>query len=198
MLEANNLPNGIVVDPFPNLIWKYHYDFNIDELRPKILNAIEQYGGLSALETGASQSTIAGPYEERPHRWPELQPFIHWLEHALEFQWTHHNYVYVEKRIGESWFNIHKKTGETLEHHHNGIGLVVTCYISLPENGGFIEFRDPLEYHKAHTPIIPEQELWKQIECKSGDILIFPGWLKHRTQPNMSDEDRIVLTLNIR
>jgi uncharacterized protein (TIGR02466 family) len=199
MLEATQPLNGQYVDPFPQLICKYRYDFDFKTLYPKILKTFEDYkGNVSALETGNSRSTIDTEKSARPHQWPELQPFIQWLERVVLEQYAHHKYVYVERRIQESWFNIHKRTGETLEHHHNGIGLVATCYLQLPKDSGFIEFRDPLEYHKTNSPIIPELELWKTVECEANDILIFPGWLKHRTQASKSDEDRIVMTLNIR
>lgn len=191
-------PKGENVDPFPKLIWKYNYSFDLDSLYSKILETFDKFGGVPPLEAGDSRSTVATQKSFRPHLWPELQPFIQWLEPIVEELFQHHKYVHVERRIGESWFNIHKKTGETLEHHHNGIGLVVTCYLQLPEHGGYIEFRDPLEYHKTNTPIIPELELWKPVKCKTNDILIFPGWLKHRTQPSNTNEERIVLTLNIR
>ena len=41
-----------------------------------------------------------------------------------------------------------------------------------------------------------EEFNWKKVEAKTGDVLIFPGWIKHRTQPNESDENRWVLTSN--
>jgi uncharacterized protein (TIGR02466 family) len=99
--------------------------------------------------------------------------------------------------IQESWFNVHANTGTTLEHYHNNINLVITSYIKLPKNSGYIEFRDPLEYHWSNTPIIPEQKLWSAVKCKTNDVLIFPGWLRHRVQENKSNEERIVLTYNI-
>ena len=75
--------------------------------------------------------------------------------------------------------------------------FVVTAYLKLPKDGGFIEFRDPLEYHKNNTPIEPEEQTWKAIPCETNDVLIFPGWLRHRVQPSQTDEERIVLTMNI-
>ena len=62
-----------------------------------------------------------------------------------------------------SWINIHEKTGETLEHFHNHTDFVVTAYIRLPKDTGYIEFRAPLEYHRANTWIEPELQLWKPV-----------------------------------
>ena len=106
-----------------------------------------------------------------------------------------HNIIDKQNGILNSWINIHDNSGETLEHFHNHTDFVVTSYLSLPEGSGYIEFRDPLEYHKANTYIQPELELWKAVPCKTNDILIFPGWLKHRTQPNLTN--RRIMTMNI-
>jgi hypothetical protein len=38
---------------------------------------------------------------------------------------------------------------------------------------------------------------WNECKTKTGDVLCFPGWLKHRTQPSNSDEQRWVLTTNV-
>ena len=38
---------------------------------------------------------------------------------------------------------------------------------------------------------------WKEIPTTSGDVIIFPGTLNHRTQINKSLEDRWVLTTNL-
>jgi ectoine hydroxylase-related dioxygenase (phytanoyl-CoA dioxygenase family) len=68
----------------------------------------------------------------------------------------------------------------------------------MPKDGGYIEFYDPLEYHKAHLPrvIDDQQSNWKAVPTVTGDVVLFPGWLKHRTQKNKSNENRWVLTTN--
>jgi hypothetical protein len=77
--------------------------------------------------------------------------------------------------------------------------LVITAYLNLPENGGFIQFKDPLEYHHGHLTKQFDTELgsWRTMPAKTGDVLMFPGWLRHRTEPNKSKEKRWVLTTNI-
>jgi hypothetical protein len=47
-------------------------------------------------------------------------------------------------------------------------------------------------------PVIPEMSLYKEIQVKTNDVVIFPGWLKHRVQPSQTDEERIVMTFNIK
>ena len=42
-----------------------------------------------------------------------------------------------------------------------------------------------------------EKEIWKPVSCQTGDVLIFPGWLNHRTQQNEAGGERICMTYNI-
>tara|TARA_B110000503_G_C7150581_1_gene414965 strand:+ start:887 stop:1480 length:594 start_codon:yes stop_codon:yes gene_type:complete len=189
--------NGISVDPFPKLIWKFKYSFDFQAIKSLITELVAETPRNSKLETGAAFSTASVKFDP-PHTWPELREFREWLHSPLHQVWTNHNYnPYATTSVLNSWINTHKKTGTTLEHSHSHVALVVTAYLNLPKDSGFIEFRDPLEYHKHNTPVVPEEELWKEVPCETNDILIFPGWLKHRVQPNKVDEDRVVLTMNI-
>ena len=50
--------------------------------------------------------------------------------------------------------------------------------------------------HRSGYPQECQETIWRLIEVKTNDILVFPGWLQHKTQPNNTDEDRVVLTVN--
>jgi ectoine hydroxylase-related dioxygenase (phytanoyl-CoA dioxygenase family) len=74
--------------------------------------------------------------------------------------------------------------------------MAAAAYLNMPENGGYFECKDPLEDLKGFYYHDTNDWMWKEIPVVSGDVLIFPGWLKHRTQPNNSDEERWVITTN--
>ena len=194
-------PDCELINPWPPLIHKFHYDFDFDNIKEEIYKFIDytrEVNGNSALEEGNAFSTATN-YFAGPHTWEMFSPFVRWLEDKKQIVWNNLRYPQGEhNRIGPkaSWVNVHNHGGTTLEHAHGYTELVVTCYLNLPENGGFIEYRDPLEWHKINTPA-GEDEPFVAVPCKTNDVLIFPGWLKHRTQPNKSTEDRIVLTINM-
>ena len=73
-----------------------------------------------------------------------------------------------------------------------------SMYFFLKKNqfGSNISVRNPLEYHRFGTPQEPAEHIWKEIPVQTNDVLVFPGWLKHKTQPNNTNEDRIVLSVN--
>jgi len=134
------------------------------------------------LEVGEACSTV-GTLITQPHSMPQLAGLL-----DVVFNSCREIYPLMTKAncfdyITRSWMNQHKKTGQTTEHRHEGVELVFSCYVNVPENSGFFE----LEYDSQ----------WHTIPVKSNDILIFPGRLMHRTQVNNSNESRIVITLNI-
>lgn len=194
MLQLND--GGVVL--FPPYIWKFQYDFNYIELKPKIDNLFSLVEKNSKLEKGDAISTVSVNQELQPHTWEELAKFQQWLGATFESIKDTYRFVERQSQVTQSWVNRHGFGGITEEHNHNFSTFVVSCYLNCPVNSGNIEFKDPLEYHFASWPIEPEEILYKEIPVTTNDVIIFPGWLRHRVQPNRSQENRYVMTFNIK
>ena len=184
------------INPHGSYVHKAHFRFDWNELRPICKNLVDTTKHeVYLVENG--KSSIANP--RQPHRMPEFSKFYEYLSKvvkqvATEKYGYHSGFKYP---IGNSWVNFHGKDGKTLEHNHPNAFLVAATYLHMPENGGSIQFKDPLEYHKSvHEHEDSKSWFWKDVSAVTGDILIFPGWLRHRTHPNNSDINRWVLTTN--
>lgn len=194
VLQLNN--NGVFL--FPPNIWKFKYNFDQELLLPKINNLFSLVDKNSALESGNAVSTVTLPPEMQPHTWSELGHFQNWLGSKIAEIRKAHEFLFTYSEVTQSWLNKHGRGGKTLEHNHNFVTFGVAAYISLPPGSGYIEFKDPLEYHKSSFPIYPEESLYKELPAETGDVIIFPGWMRHRVQENQTDNERIVLTMNIK
>lgn len=194
MLQLSN--GGIHL--FPPLIWKFNFDFNLIELTPKLDQLFSLVEKNSELEKDDAVSTVSVDQSLQPHGWQELSKFQNWLGAQIAEIRRANNFVIGHSEVTQSWCNRHCRGGYTEEHTHNFGTFVASCYLKCPTNSGNIEFKDPLEYHKNSYPIIPELALYREIEVNTNDVLIFPGWLKHRVQPSRTDEERIVMTFNIK
>jgi uncharacterized protein (TIGR02466 family) len=183
---------------FPPLIYKYQWEFDRDTLYPKLQNLFDLVEINSDLEKGNALSTVSLPPELQPHGWEELADFQSWLGEKIYAIRNEHNFYNGMSNVVNSWANRHYSNGETLEHSHNFVTFVASCYFSCPPNSGNIVFKDPLEYHKATFPVIPELSFNHEVEVQTNDVLIFPGWLKHSVLPSKTDEERIVITFNIK
>lgn len=183
----------------PDYIWKLNYDFQYEggTLQYDVGCLLDKVKQNSEVEKGKAWSTAVAARESyAPHNWECLQKFLSILHQQLLPIWDHWEYHTMGIRPAESWVNIHKRTGVTIEHIHSPCPMVVSCYLKAPPGSGNIYFRNPLEYHLFGTPQEVDLAILREVEVKTNDILVFPGWLKHFTKPNETDEDRICLTLN--
>tara|TARA_B100000287_G_C20493566_1_gene726102 strand:- start:245 stop:910 length:666 start_codon:yes stop_codon:yes gene_type:complete len=198
--------DGLVVPIRLNnpVVWKCRYNYfdnNFIDLAEKLFERTKKLP--NPLEIGKSKSTaplsINTP-EEQPHLVKEnfMKNFLKFINPRVREvlnRWTYHPDIpfYIER----SWFNEHNKEGETLPHTHGATPIVVSCYIKKDSpNAGNIMFRDPMFQTRAHEDNLQAHYPWRIVPVEENDILIFPGWLEHKTEPSQSDGRRICLTLN--
>jgi uncharacterized protein (TIGR02466 family) len=184
-----------ILRPFGPEIFKLHFNFDFEKLKPICQDLIDnapEGPGLVVNGKTSHQNHV------QPHKIPEFKEYFSWLMpivkevamNAMGYSKFFHKYY-----LGNSWVNVHNEKGETFIHNHPNTFLVATAYLNMPKNGGYFECKDPLEYHKSSLPT-SNMHYWKELPCVSGDVLIFPGWLQHKTQVNLSNEERWVLTTN--
>ncbi|MAF44123.1 MAG: hypothetical protein CMI54_08215 [Parcubacteria group bacterium] len=100
--------------------------------------------------------------------------------------------------IERSWYNIHYKGGHTLPHDHcdtynNGPHYLCVHFLKALDKCGGLQVREP-DYVGHHANSVNK---WRTLPVETGDFYIFPGWLEHKTETNKSDEERIIMSLNI-
>ena len=103
--------------------------------------------------------------------------------------------------IEAMWAIINKKGSFNISHNHPNAYLSSAYYVKHPEKSGDIKFFDPKDQKTIRFPIIKKYgELSAaevQISPKEGDLLIFPSYLMHAVNRNLSNDDRIVISFNI-
>ena len=178
-----------------SLIHRFKYNFT-EEYIKTIVGKLK-FASIP-LETGVAASSV-NDLDCKPHEIEENADFLKWLNEKVRevfIDWEYPSrlpyYFY------NSWANVHHKTGQTEEHNHALTNMVVSCYLKCPENSGNILFRDPIHDYRSMEPIMSGSNPWREIKVTTGDVLIFPGWLYHKTQPSSIDESRIVCTYNIK
>ena len=116
--------------------------------------------------------------------------------------WKERHFPGTRKNIERSWINCHNKGGYTGEHLHHGINLACACYLNVPDNSGGLQIKNPLSSYDTGEPKIEDyyhrEYDWVTIPVKTNDVIFFPGWLLHRTEPNQVDEKRYVMSINVK
>ena len=132
-------------------------------------------------------------------------PFSFLLDIETICQEFAENTLMIDKQVSmvNAWININQKGNTNKEHYHPGCILSGVFYVKTPEECGNIEFLHPgidlisfawnrvqSNYSQYNSP-----KWW--LPSKANTLYIFPCWIKHSVQPNMSDEERISISFNI-
>tara|TARA_B100000131_G_scaffold42247_2_gene37990 strand:+ start:12929 stop:13561 length:633 start_codon:yes stop_codon:yes gene_type:complete len=151
---------------------------------------------------GVRRSNIGG-WHSHPYEEGDTPPdcFVELLSDCTEFVNDYcSKYTGIDNlHIGNYWFITNKKYDYNQTHHHMGSFLSCAYYIKAPENGGDIVLHrdDHGEYY--FTDMMGTSEytaLNRSFKAKEGLLLIFPSWLQHSVTQNLSDETRVVLSIN--
>jgi hypothetical protein len=77
--------------------------------------------------------------------------------------------------------------------------FTAVLYIDASPQQGNLILENPMDTVLMTQPISPTvtYPMVKEIIVNSGDLIMFPGYLKHRVNPNVTDTDRLILGFNI-
>jgi hypothetical protein len=195
--NVETVASWVTADIFPDPLWRGHYPGDLTELRKKTYDFLKNSDKLNAgLERDGGASSSSDP--EMPHMWTEAHEFFQWAnEDSLQI-WNYWGYKHPEQRqIARSWANYHPKEAWTDEHTHGDTDQVMVLYLDVPKDSGDLEIHNPLFYHWEGSKRMSGTNGWRNLKVKTGDVVIFPGWMLHRTGKNFNDDPRVTINTNI-
>ncbi|MBI28934.1 MAG: hypothetical protein CFH21_00153 [Alphaproteobacteria bacterium MarineAlpha5_Bin11] len=106
-----------------------------------------------------------------------------------------------EIKVSSCWSIINKKFASNAGHIHANSLISSAYYVQIGKDCGNIVFDDPrpgavVKKHK-YTKVGDWNQGNVSIEPKEGLLVMFPSYLTHYVQPNMSDKERIILSFNL-
>ena len=103
--------------------------------------------------------------------------------------------------IKSIWAIINEKDAWNQKHHHSNSDLSAAYYVSAHENCGDIVFYDPrpAPVHNHPTSKTPNKlnATVNSIKPEPGMLVLFPSYLEHSVNPNLSNKKRVVVSFNI-
>ena len=106
-----------------------------------------------------------------------------------------------EVKISNMWAIINTKGSLNQKHHHSNSDLSAAYYVSAEENCGDIIFYDPRPATIYKHPIAKEANILNatinSISPEQGMLILFPSYLEHSVDPNLSEHKRIVISFNL-
>lgn len=193
-----------IITPWASIIIKDKFtDTDFDKIIQRYKSFEKDIPGNGDVERDGGQSSVAysRTTNDMPHMWDELEGYRNHLNSIFDDVLSSWRINGIPYGPIDSWINEHPKGAWTDEHNHRGAAFTIVYYLKVPENGGTLLVRDPLEYHWGNSHGTEQRGSDNQIWCsvgpvKTGDILLFPGWLYHKTERNESEESRFVMSTN--
>ncbi|MDC1047103.1 TIGR02466 family protein [Alphaproteobacteria bacterium] len=106
-----------------------------------------------------------------------------------------------EVKISNMWAIINKKGSLNQKHHHSNSDLSAAYYVSAEKNCGDIIFYDPRPAKIYKHPIAKNPNILNatisSISPQPGMLILFPSFLEHSVDPNLSDHKRVVISFNL-
>lgn len=121
-----------------------------------------------------------------------IEPLITDFFAQLQFfgEWTFTN----------SWASVYPKGAWIPAHDHKPFHWSAAYYVKVHPGCGDIAFTDPKEYALQNEPAntMHRGNMMHRVTPQNGMLLMFPSYLKHETFPNETDEDRVIISFNIK
>jgi uncharacterized protein (TIGR02466 family) len=135
------------------------------------------------------------------HQIPVFKPLVDELFIMMNDIWKE-EWLDREPLLGNMWANINPPGGYNAAHIHPNSLFSGVYYIKAPENSGKFHCVDPRSGVQLNMPVRkegrPPKHLWREamLDPIEGRILMFPAWLWHSVEPNLSNDIRISVSFN--
>jgi uncharacterized protein (TIGR02466 family) len=152
-------------------------------------SSLEKHGGVSTYELDNQLHKLA--------EFSKLNDII--LFHSLIYWRVLDVDGRLSPRIDQCWSNLHVSGSFTLHHSHSLMPMVATFYLKAKKNSGDLILINPAEYSITNIPFSQsiEKKIETSLKVETGDLIIFPGYVRHKTGENLSGDDRIVISFNL-
>ena len=104
-------------------------------------------------------------------------------------------------KIKNMWAIINEKGALNQKHHHSNSDISAAYYVSAHDDCGDIVFYDPRPARVYKHPIAKSPNKLNatinSVKPEPGLLVLFPSYLEHSVNPNLSNKKRIVISFNL-
>jgi uncharacterized protein (TIGR02466 family) len=190
---------------FPTLIHVTQYPGDLKALQDTLLPKINLLFDTTKINNQTSmrgEGICSYNIKRDLHLDPTFKILVEFVNEHAQLYWKELGYNQAMRpEVYEMWTNIYKQDSFIEMHNHSPIHMTASFYLQHPESGGNIVFEHPNATLLKHQPYAFDQIRYtafeQEVSVSTGTLVIFPGYMNHRTQPNMSADHRIIIGSNI-
>ena len=180
-------------DLFPTTVYQFNLDPDDMEMSDQALAFIKTLN-MQMYNFPAGVRTSRGDI----HKEDEMQPLCGFFHDCLDYIRCDLALQVEELRISLSWANYAPPgsgAGHPL-HRHNYSYLSGVYYFT---EGSDTVFQDPVDIRNLDTLEITRDWFdgpYERFKAEPGKLLVFPGWLRHFSEPQAREDDRFTMSFN--
>tara|TARA_Y200000002_G_scaffold194076_1_gene160353 strand:- start:1930 stop:2532 length:603 start_codon:yes stop_codon:yes gene_type:complete len=187
---------------FPTPVWAIQLE-NYKLVNEEMYNYIKIQQKIDGV--GINKSNIKG-WHSKDFNLSEKEPqnFISFMSSSIEQVMIDMNWDKEKQlaKIDNMWAIVNIGGSANLRHQHGNSTISGAYYVRAPENCGDIVFYDPrpapvYSYPNAKQPNSLNAQV-NAISPKEGALVLFPSYLDHSVNENLSKNERVVISFNIR
>jgi uncharacterized protein (TIGR02466 family) len=192
---------------FATEIYKTRFE-NVDKLsqlcQSKVITdrLTDRQGGQEYLLNEHTKNSFLNwkDHDKQIHEEEDFREVIDFIEKHGKIYWDSLGYYpSVVPKVYQSWTVLYEEGGRVASHSHAPEVLVGVLYMNASPDQGNIVFENPMDVLLSTQPYVRSQyenRFNQEVEVNTGDLILFPGYLKHYTIPNATDKNRVVLAIN--
>ena len=180
---------------FPTTIYAKDIQLDNETLSNNIVNWSQQ-------DPGVKKTNMNGWHSKTEmHLKSEYQQLVQEL-YKMQEEIYQEEWLDREPVLGNMWANINPPGGYNAPHIHANSLFSGVYYIKAPENSGQLVCNDPRPGAQLTMPSRikgqPPKHLWREVHLQpqEGRIIMFPFYLWHCVEPNLSNDIRISVSFN--
>ena len=187
---------------FPTPVWTIKLD-NYKDINEEMYNFIKSEQTRDTV--GVNKSNVKGWHsKDFELEMDKPQRFISFILPSIEQVVSDMNWEKEKQlvKINNMWAIINTGGAANLRHQHGNSTISGAYYVRAPKNCGNIVFYDPRPAPVySHPNVVNPNLLNAQVNSitpKEGALVLFPSYLDHSVNENLSNDERIVVSFNIK
>jgi len=175
--------------------------FSLKEYAALNTQLLETIYRLKQVDPGHSASNVLGWHSKSNlFELDEIKPLKELTDAAIQDVAQAVGYGDIAIKAANCWANVNPQYASNKIHDHANCLFSGVYYVKTPKDSGTLMFYDPRSAKTFYKPLVstftPYTADAIAHAAEEGLMLIFPSWLKHGVEPNLSDEDRVSISFN--
>jgi uncharacterized protein (TIGR02466 family) len=196
----------MIVELFPVKIYQNKIEnakLILDNILPDIRNMLDNENAVHEDLGPKSYSTFNSNNQLQKH--PAMSTVVSQLNVMIAECWKDFQlHTSLQPYINEMWINETYPQGAGVTYHnHSPYLLAGVCYLQADPGMGNLIFENPnslvigTQPHNWNNLDSISGNIQAEFPVNTGDVVMFPGWLKHRAGLNITNSNRYIIGFNV-